>query len=238
MNKKIKKTVEPQYQECLELCDQEGLFQLGLMSSHTWHIDPKRLLFVLSRYKFVSRMLQGRTHALEVGCADAFGTRIVLQEVGNVTAVDIDTHFIDDVRCRQGKKWKFDCMVHDMLDGPVAGDFDGAYCLDVIEHISVEKEKLFVSNLADSITEHGVLIVGTPSLHSQAYASPLSKEGHINCKDHKGLKDLMSLYFHHVFIFSMNDEVIHTGFYPMAHYLMALCCGKKTVEKKPKKQKK
>ena len=27
--------------------------------------------------------------------------------------------------------------------------------------------------------------------------------------------------------FSMNDEVVHTGFYPMAHYFFALCCGKK-----------
>ena len=25
----------------------------------------------------------------------------------------------------------------------------------------------------------------------------------------------------------MNDEVVHTGFYPMAHYLFALCAGKK-----------
>jgi len=26
-------------------------------------------------------------------------------------------------------------------------------------------------------------------------------------------------------VFSMNDEVVHTGFHPMAHYLMALACG-------------
>jgi hypothetical protein len=36
----------------------------------------------------------------------------------------------------------------------------------------------------------------------------------------------MAKFFHHVFIFSMNDEVVHTGFYPMAHYLLALGCGK------------
>jgi hypothetical protein len=28
-------------------------------------------------------------------------------------------------------------------------------------------------------------------------------------------------------LFSMNDEVVHTRFYPMAHYPTALCCGKK-----------
>jgi hypothetical protein len=69
--------------------------------------------------------------------------------------------------------------------------------------------------------------VGTPSLQSQAYASALSKRGHVNCKDAPGLKALMAKFFHNVFIFSMNDEVVHTGFHPMAHYLLALCCHRK-----------
>jgi hypothetical protein len=47
-------------------------------------------------------------------------------------------------------------------------------------------------------------------------------EGHINMKSADSLKDLLAQYFHNVFIFSMNDEMVHTGFYPMAHYLMAL----------------
>ena len=59
-------------------------------------------------------------------------------------------------------------------------------------------------------------------------ASAGSKAGHVNCKDAPTLKLLLSVYFHNVFMFSMNDEVVHTGFYPMAHYLLALCCGKKS----------
>ena len=56
-------------------------------------------------------------------------------------------------------------------------------------------------------------------------ASPPSKAGHVNCKDGLGFRALMQRFFHNVFLFSMNDEVVHTGFYPMAHYLFALCCG-------------
>jgi hypothetical protein len=37
----------------------------------------------------------------------------------------------------------------------------------------------------------------------------------------------MAEYFHHVFIFPMNDEVVHTGFYRMANYLFAVCCSQK-----------
>jgi hypothetical protein len=64
-----------------------------------------------------------------------------------------------------------------------------------------------------------------PSLESQKYASPISKAGHVNCQTLPQLKATMEKYFHHVFMFSMNDEVVHTGYHKMAHYLMALCAG-------------
>lgn len=227
MNIKKPSTVEPQYERCVEVARNNEVSRFGIMSNFTWHDDPKRLLFVLSRYKFVAKMLSGSNHVLEVGCADAFGTRVVLQDVNQLTAIDIDPVFVEDVLERMGSKWTFNCKVHDIIQGPLLESFDGAYSLDVLEHIHSDKEKFFISNIVKSLTVNGVLVVGSPSLQSQAYASPGSKEGHINCKTHKELKDLMSSFFHNVFIFSMNDEVVHTGFYPMAHYLIALCCNKK-----------
>jgi 2-polyprenyl-3-methyl-5-hydroxy-6-metoxy-1,4-benzoquinol methylase len=220
-------TREPQYQICVELRERYGLTSFGLMSNQVWHDDPKRLLFVLSRYKFVAKMFTGMNSVLEVGCADAFGTRIVCQEVPHVTAVDFDPVFVKDVQERMDPRWPFTCRVHDILESPVEGNFDGAYALDVLEHIPQEQEDRFVAHLAQSLNEHGVLMIGTPSLQSQGYASAPSREGHINCKDYPGLKKLMSQFFQNVFMFSMNDEVIHTGFAPMAHYLLALCCFKK-----------
>ena len=225
-------TREPQYNRCVELKKRKGLTPLGLMSNQTWNDDPRRLVFLLSRYKFVSKMLSGRKHALEVGCADAFGTRIVLQEVEKVTAIDFDPVFVKDTNERLDKDWPFECKIHDMLEGPVeGGPFDAAYSLDVIEHIPVENEETFVSNITGSLTDQGALIIGSPSIQSQVYASPPSKEGHVNCKDGKNMKELLSQFFHNVFIFSMNDEVVHTGFHPMAHYILALCCSKTTKNK-------
>lgn len=223
----VEKTRETQYQNCIELRDGKGLARFGLMSNQVWEDDPKRLLFVLSRYKFVAKMLAGMNSVLEIGCADAFATRVVRQEVKHLTAVDFDPVFVKDAIDRMDEKWQFNCQVHDILEKPVEGQFDGAYALDVIEHIPQEDEQRFMSNIVHSLTEQGVLIIGMPSIQSQAYASAPSKEGHVNCKDQKGLKELMSRFFHNVFIFSMNDEVVHTGFYPMAHYLFALCCTKK-----------
>ena len=105
--------------------------------------------------------------------------------------------------------------------------FDAVYSLDVLEHIAAADEHRFMTNIADSLVSDGVLMIGTPSVQSQAYASPLSKAGHVNCKDHMQLKALMLRYFDNAFIFSMNDELVHTGFYPMAHYLFAVCAGRR-----------
>jgi len=219
-------TKEPQYDRCLEVAA-EHLATLGVMANQVWHDDPRRLCFVLARYKFASKMLSGLNRVLEVGCADAFGTRIVQQEVKALTACDFDPVFVADVHRRMDPKWKFDCVVHDMLAGPMTGGFDGAYSIDVLEHIPPADEDRFVTNIVQSLNPAGVLLVGSPSLHSQAYASPQSKAGHVNCKDAPGMRALFSKYFHNVFLFSMNDEVVHTGFHPMAHYLFALCCHKK-----------
>ncbi|MFT5130609.1 MAG: hypothetical protein ACI8W8_004240, partial [Rhodothermales bacterium] len=71
----------------------------------------------------------------------------------------------------------------------------------------------------------GAVILGMPSIESQAYASPASREGHVNCKTQEQFKALLDRYFHHVFPFSMNDEVVHTGFARMANYLLVLACG-------------
>jgi 2-polyprenyl-3-methyl-5-hydroxy-6-metoxy-1,4-benzoquinol methylase len=221
------KTRETQYQRSIDLLKGHGLTPLGLMTNQAWQDDPKHLLFTLSRYKFVAKMLSGRRHVLEVGCADAFGTRIVLQMVENLTATDFDPVFVADVENRRDPKWSFDCKLHDMLSGPFPGTFDAAFALDVIEHIQPQDEETFVRNIVGSLSEYGVLILGCPTLQSQTYASPQSKAGHVNCKDGKSMHDSLSRFFHNVFIFSMNDEVVHTGYTPMAHYIFGLACSKR-----------
>jgi len=117
--------------------------------------------------------------------------------------------------------------MHDMLEKRVEGTFDGAYSLDVLEHIHASDEDQFLTNVVASLEPHGTLIVGMPSLQSQTYASAHSKIGHVNCKDQHDLKRLLQKYFYNVYAFSMNDEVVHTGYHAMSHYNLALCCGKR-----------
>lgn len=220
-------TKEPQYQALLDHKGQKGSAILGVMNNQVWHDDPRRLVFTLSRYKFVAKLLSGKKKVLEVGCGDAFASRIVQQEVGALTAIDFDPLFIEDIKSRADPDWPLECAVHDMLAGPYAGKFDALYSLDVLEHIEQDKEDLFLRNALQSLSPEGVAIVGMPSLESQNYASPQSKEGHVNCKSGSDFRRLMQGYFHNVFMFSMNDEVVHTGYFPMAHYLLAVCANLK-----------
>jgi cyclopropane fatty-acyl-phospholipid synthase-like methyltransferase len=221
------RTKEPQYQVHLDAARARGFERLGLRSSESWHEDPKHLVFRLVRYKFVAKMLAGREHVLEIGCGDAFGTRIVQAEVGKLTATDFDPLFVQDVKQRMVPRWQFDVFVHDLLDGPMPGAFDAVYALDVLEHIAPAKERIFLENAFSPLGPHGVAIIGMPSLESQAYASSQSKAGHVNCKSAPDLKSLMEAFFHNVFMFSMNDEVVHTGYHKMAHYLFAVGAGRR-----------
>jgi hypothetical protein len=148
--------------------------------------------------------------------------------VESLVGIDFDPVFVEDARAGMDPRWAFDVCVHDMVASPFDGPFDAAYALDVLEHIPAADEDRFIANITRSLAAPGTAIFGLPSLESQPYASPLSKEGHVNCKSAPDLKRVMLRHFDEVFIFSMNDEVVHTGFYALAHYLFALCVGKRS----------
>jgi 2-polyprenyl-3-methyl-5-hydroxy-6-metoxy-1,4-benzoquinol methylase len=201
--------------------------ELGMMRNHDWQTDPRRFAFTFARYKFVSKMFQNYDQVLEVGCGDAFATRLIQQTTKQVTVIDFDPTFIADIEHRQDPTWPLTAIQHNILDQPLDKQFDGIFSLDVLEHIDQTEEHKFMANICKSLKPTGTTIIGMPSLESQTYASKLSKKGHINCKTGDDLRDLMHQHFNSVFMFSMNDETLHTGFLPMSHYLLAVCCHKK-----------
>lgn len=194
-----------------------GALELGPHLSMGWRDDPKRLAFTFARYKFVAKMLNGKHSVLEIGCGDGFATRIVAQSVRSVVGISIDAHELP----QDSENMRF--LLHDILsDKRIANGavFDGAYSLDCLEHIRPDDTDRFIR--AVKACTKGPFIVGMPSLESQQYASPRSKAGHINCMTQDQLRDKMREHFSEVFMFGMNDEVLHTGFGPMCQYLLAI----------------
>jgi len=202
--------------------EQTKLLSLGGHSSYGFAQDPKHLVFTLARYKFVSKMLEGFQSVLEVGCGDGFGASIVAQAVERLLCIDSEAFQLDRLAENPWLDRNATFRVHDILQGPVSESFQAAYSLDVIEHIPPEREGNFLRNMVDSCEEHGVLIVGTPNVTAAQYAAQNSRIGHINLKSHKSLKQTLGQYYRHVFVFGMNDEVVHTGYADMCHYLIGL----------------
>lgn len=216
-------TKEKQYTYLYEKKQSEGLETLGMMSNGVWQKDPKRLAFYLSRYKFVSKMFEGRKNVLEIGCGDAFASRIVSQSVGSLTVCDFDPLFIEDAKSRHSELWPFQYDICDYTKDHINKKFDGIYLLDVFEHIAPNNCDKFVKNIIESMDKTSALIVGIPSIESQALIPDEKKDpGHVNCLSGSDFKSFFQRYFLNTFLFSMNDEVVHTGHSKMAHYLFCV----------------
>ncbi len=213
--------------------------KLGPNATDRYLLDPKLLGFMLSRYKFAAKMLRGCRTILDVGCGDGMGTLTYTADtMAKVVGVDFDQDLVDHANyvllpaLRKMKPFRasrltFQCA--DMLQGNFFGNarFDGISCIDVIEHIEESLEHEFISRLAFMLGEHGIAIIGTPNARHGQHGSVFSQVGHINNYDAGRLEESLSQHFHNVFMFSMNDEMVHTGFAALAHYLIALCVGPK-----------
>lgn len=214
--------------------DERKPYTLGARTSHSIRTDPKHLLFTLSRYKFCAKMFDGKSNVLEVGCGDAIGAPIILQTVRSLHGVDIEPIVIEqNMRLNEyGSRLRFSCL--NFIHEHPGDKYDAVFSMDVIEHIEPALEEKFLLNIFNSMDEDAPLLIGTPNITANAYASEISKAGHINLKSAESLKFSLKKFFRNVFMFSMNDEVVHTGYAPMAHYLIALCVGKQPgFEHKP-----
>ena len=115
----------------------------------------------------------------------------------------------------------------DITKNKPQGNFDAAFSIDVIEHLLPEDEKIFMNNTLEVLNKDGICIIGTPNETSSQYASHRSDHQHINLKNGETMFSLLNEYFQNTFVFSMNDEVVHTGYLPMAHYLFGIGVNKR-----------
>ena len=111
--------------------------------------------------------------------------------------------------------------------GKTFGAFQTVVSLDVVEHIYPQHEALYFETLANNLSPDGIAIVGTPNITATPYASKASNLGHVNLFSQARLKETLEHYFHNVFPFGMNDEILHTGFASMAHYVFCVACNKR-----------
>lgn len=187
---------------------------------------PRHILFSLSYHKFAAKMIGKNKRVLDIGCSEGLGTVLLGEFASRVLGIDIDKPAIEEAK-KTFSSPKFEFRLADMLTMDTAEIFDAAVSFDVIEHIYPDNAKLFIDRIAASLTRQGIAIIGTPNKTSEQFATERTKSGHVNVYTADRLEAELLERFENVFMFSVHDEVIHTGFSPMAHYLLALAVGVK-----------
>ncbi len=203
-------------------------YVMGNNTSSVFLSDPKLLGNTISKYKFAGKMLENKAKVLEVGCMEGFGSIVLEKFVKSLYAIDFYKPHLKEIECSNYKS-QVTFGSADFLDRNIlfGGNFNGIVSFDVLEHIDPNQENYFFESMLINLHKAGICIVGMPSVESQIYAQKANKRAHINCKSGVDFRQLCEKFFSNVFLFSMNDEVVHTGFSKMAHYLICICVNPK-----------
>lgn len=199
---------------------------LGRHISYWFRKSPRRALHSMAYYKFAAMIIGAQKSVLDVGCGEGLGTWLLAKECGRATGIDLDTDAISVAK----DNWNdpsIDFVEDDFISGNYSRPLDAVVNFDVIEHIHPDHVDAFHKKICSVLNKNGILIIGTPNFYSQQYASAITNVGHINVYTPENLELQMRSFFRHVFMFSANDELVHTGFAKLAHYLIVVCCNKR-----------
>lgn len=179
------------------------------------------LLIRLARYKFAARMLRPTDRVLEVGSGSGLGATFLAQHCAHVTGIDVKSTEVEEARSLS-RRSNVEFRVADLFTAQDLGQFDVVVNLDVIEHFPEEQGRKLVQCMASRLNPTGMMILGTPSFHAWQYQSALSKASHFKCYEQHELAAVVDASFGRTLLFSMNDEIVHTGSPKMAWYYFAL----------------
>lgn len=179
------------------------------------------VLIKLARYKFAARMLKKTDDVLEVGSGTGMGAMFLSQHAKRVTGLEIKPHDYE-AACTVNKRPNVEFHLRSLFDYDPKNKHDAVVSLDVIEHLQPAEGEKFVERIARHCKPEGLVLIGTPSIHSFPYQSKYSQAAHVKCYDQHELVALMDKCFARTLAFSMNDEVVHTGHPKLAWYYFVL----------------
>lgn len=214
-----------EWSKVTDMMDGRDTVAFGRHLSYWFDKTPRRALHYSSYYKFAAKMIGREKRVLDVGCSEGLGSWMLAKECGFAKGIDLDAEAVSIA----STNWQEGCIEFECADFLTCRPepYNAVVSFDVVEHILPDNVGGFFDCIAANLVHDGIAVIGTPSLEGQQYASEVSKAGHVNIYSYERLEQEMHRYFDHVFMFSANDEIIHTGFPRMAHYLIAVGCRKK-----------
>ena len=187
--------------------------------------NPLMATVKLARFKFVAKMLNKEDRVLDLGCGNGFSSYYYSHFCKRVYGVDIQEQVIKNWKLFENKNISF--SIGDILEQKIyEAEVDAITCVDVIEHFSLKDGEKIIKNAAECLNNQkkgGQFIIGTPSKYSNNYRAAHNKEHHLHEYEPDELQNICQKYFSRTLQFSMNDELVHTGFNKLAWFFYIIC---------------
>ena len=175
--------------------------KLGPTASHNFYEIPQKMLDNLTCYKFAAKLIGKEKRVLEVTCNEGFGTFLLGTECGFAKGIDSNENAlqlaIDNFQC---STVEFDTTDYRTNQWDAIVSFE--------DPIFSSNFELFFKQFVPSLTLEGIMIV---SILRQEIPNAAQR-----------LRDEMSHFFTHVFLFSAYEEVIQAGDSPLSNRLLAV----------------
>jgi 2-polyprenyl-3-methyl-5-hydroxy-6-metoxy-1,4-benzoquinol methylase len=186
--------------------------------------DPLDFFIVLARYKFAIRQLKKTDVVLDAGCGPGYGAVFLSKFAGRVVGGDVDAELVQRNQKAFSNVPNLSFKELDLQDSELDCEpFDVVVSMDVIEHFEEDQADGVVANYARLTKDKGFALIGTPNIASRQFASQRRLDSHPKEYSPEEFTALLERHYSRVFLFSMTDEAVSTGFPKMAWYLMALC---------------
>jgi len=186
--------------------------------------DPLMCAIKLARYKFVAKILAKDDIVLDLGCGNGYGSYFFAKFAKEVIGIDLYADIPSVAKQMIGDNLSF--IQGDILSPPsliMDKQFSAVTMVDVIEHFYKEDGEAIIQRYINLLSDNGVMIIGTPSKYTQAFRSTWSKDTHFHEYEPDELDEICQKYFSRTIMFSMNDEIVHTGFNKLAWFIFLLC---------------
>ena len=215
------------YKDAYSRFQSMGSFAMGPLTSEKLRQDPQYVMFQMSRYKHASRILSSKMSVMDIGAGDGVGLPILCSYFKDVVALDIDQTMLDNCKESMDETYSCEFVIHDFTKSALKRPVESAVCFDVLSLIPPETENSWIKNIASSLCNEGMLIIGTQNRNIVHLGNPNNHVDQPNFKDWRQLKALADTVFKNTIILAMNDEMIHTGKRETCQYLFAICIGPK-----------
>jgi 2-polyprenyl-3-methyl-5-hydroxy-6-metoxy-1,4-benzoquinol methylase len=190
----------PTYDEQKQYYDREWSSWLGRKLCED---EVYREEFIVHNVKKLACRFEHKPRIIDLGCGPGWIANS-LSKYGDVVGVDMS------ISVAKKSYPNLELMQANIITGRIRGEYDIVVSSEVIEHMSLEDQKLYVKKAFQLLKEAGYLILTTPNA-SKARELRVSRE-HLqpieNWMDEKTLQSLLYPYFRIMFIGS-------TMFYPV-----------------------